>query len=155
MLDQFPVTEQAKAAFARTREAASALGHEWIGTEHLLLGLLRTERCIAIAALREVDSTCESLPAALLETLRPGRTRRESVALPFTPRAKRALELTLEARAALSDVRLHTGHFLLGLLHEPKGRAGRFLREHGFVAELILTAVQGIAERRGDASGGE
>jgi len=123
------------------QDEARALQHNYIGTEHLLLGLLREEEGLAARVLESLDVTVDDVRAqvALIvgqgdEPLTPGQ-------IPFTPRAKRVLELALREGLALGHNYIGTEHILLGLVRENNGVAARILLDFDVDAETVRKAV--------------
>lgn len=126
MIDRF--TDQARRALALAEEEARALGHDHVGTEHLLLGVMAETSGIAAKTLRKLGVT--------LPGLRDGVTRvagrgEEPVAgeIPFTPEAKELLERSPGEALGLGDSGVRTEHILLGLLREEESAAARALHE--------------------------
>jgi hypothetical protein len=119
-------TGRARIVVVRAQEEARALGHNYIGTEHLLLGLLRVEEGAAARALTGLGVTLDAARAEAERLIgrgggeRPGR-------IPFTPRSKRVLELALKEALALGHDYIGTEHILLGLLAEGEGVAVEIL----------------------------
>ncbi|POM25666.1 ATP-dependent Clp protease ATP-binding subunit ClpC1 [Actinomadura rubteroloni] len=119
MFERF--TGRARAAIAAARDEARRLRHDHVGTEHLLLGLLGAADDPAAAALADAGVTADAARARVAElTARAdGGTAGE---IPFTPRAKAALELALREARRLDAESIDTGHVLLGVLREGAGR---------------------------------
>ena len=122
------------------QEEARALRHNYIGTEHLLLGLLREEEGIAARVLESLGVTIEDVRAQVGRIVGQG----DEVAvgqIPFTPRAKRVLELALREALSLGHNWIGTEHVLLGLAREDDGVAKRILLDRGINAERIRDEV--------------
>ena len=165
-------TQAARDAVARAREEAAALGHDHIGTEHLLLGLaaggelpgsLGIEHGALRAAVKaapydRLDADALATIGIDLDAVRrsversfgPGalgpRRGRRGGQLPFTPRAKRVLELSLREALVLGDRQIGPAHVLLGLASDPDGGAAHALRSCGASPEAARAAV--LAARR-------
>ncbi len=129
MQDKF--TERVRKVMYLAREEAGRLQHDYIGTEHLLLGLIREGEGIAANVLTNlgldlevIRQTVESMVAAPGSTLTLGE-------IPFTPKAKRVLELAIEEARQLGHNYVGTEHLLLGLIREGEGVAARVLQELG------------------------
>jgi ATP-dependent Clp protease ATP-binding subunit ClpA len=174
MFERF--SDEARQAVVLAQEEAAALHHGWIGTEHLLLGVLRADGegarllkafGVELAVVREdvvriIGRGEEDIDRDALATLgidldavrervekafgpgalnRPGGCRRGLFGpqTPFTPRAKKALELTLREGIALGDRELRGEHLILGLLREGDGVAARILADRG----VTLAGVRG------------
>jgi hypothetical protein len=124
VLERF--TEQARQAVSLAQEEATQmLRHSYVGTEHLLLGLLR-EQGFAARALKAFDITVERVRAQLVETVGSGEMV-ISGQIPVTPRAKRVLELALSDAVSQGHSYVGTEHLLLALARENEGAAGRIL----------------------------
>src|SRR5712691_9721981 len=128
MFERF--TERARQVVVLAQEEARALRHNYIGTEHLLLGLLREEEGIAARVLAELGVTLDDIRADVKRIVGLGDepTRGQ---IPFTPRAKKALELSLRAANELGHGFIGTEHVLLGLAREGNDVASRLLTDHG------------------------
>ena len=138
MFERF--TERARQVVVLAQEEARALRHDYIGTEHILLGLLREEEGLAARVLASLDVNVEEVRAQVARIVGPG----EDVAtgqVPFTPRAKRVLELSLREAIALGHGYIGTEHVLLGLVRENDGVAARILLDFGLDAETIRREV--------------
>jgi ATP-dependent Clp protease ATP-binding subunit ClpA len=123
-------TERARRAVELTQEEARQLNHNYIGTEHVLLGLLREGEGIAARALRSFGVTHEAVRAQVEEIIGRGDTA-PSGHIPFTPRAKKVLELSLREALRLGHNYIGTEHVLLGLLREGEGLAAQVLVKLG------------------------
>jgi ATP-dependent Clp protease ATP-binding subunit ClpA len=121
-------TERARQVVVLAQSEARDLRHDYIGTEHLLLGLLREEEGLAARVLESLRVTADDVRVRI-ETIvgrGDGVTRGQ---IPFTPRAKKALELSLREALALHHDYIGTEHILLGLARERDGVAARILLE--------------------------
>jgi Clp amino terminal domain, pathogenicity island component len=133
-------TEAARSVVVLAQDEARTLKHNYIGTEHILLGLLREEAGLAARALESLGVTLERTRAEVLklvgsdEEVTPGQ-------IPFTPRAKKVLELALREALSLGHNYIGTEHILLGLLGETEGVAARILVDFGADAEKVRTEV--------------
>jgi ATP-dependent Clp protease ATP-binding subunit ClpA len=174
MFERF--TDEARQAVVLAQEEAGQLRHGWIGTEHLLLGLLRADGggarlleafgvnhaavrddVVRIVGRGEEDIDSDAL-ATLGIDLDAVRERVEKAFgagalsrgrgcgdghVPFTPRAKKALELTMRESVALGARELRSEHLVLGLLREGDGVAAQILRLHGVALDAVRARVQG------------
>ncbi|MDO8349249.1 MAG: Clp protease N-terminal domain-containing protein, partial [Planctomycetota bacterium] len=129
MFDRF--TDRAKKCMSLARKAALAWSHEYIGTEHLLLGLLDEGTSVACNVLRSMQVDAARLRALVDARVNRGRHPVTMDQLPFTPRAKKVLELAMEEASAIGHSYIGTEHLLLGLLGEARGVAAFALRECG------------------------
>jgi ATP-dependent Clp protease ATP-binding subunit ClpC len=116
------------------------LRHNYIGTEHLLLGLLREEEGLAARVLGSLGITVEEVRAQVARLVGPGEEVTAGQ-IPFTPRAKQALELGLREALALGHNYIGTEHVLLGIVRENSGVATQILLDFGADANTIRDAV--------------
>jgi hypothetical protein len=122
------------------QEEARALKHNYIGTEHILLGLLLEDEGLAARVLESVDITVDLVRASVVRIV-PGGEDVTAGQIPFTPRAKKVLELALREALSLGHNYISTEHILLGLGREDDGVAVRILRDFGADAETIRNEV--------------
>jgi len=125
MFDKF--TERAKKIINLAREEAARLGHDYIGTEHLLLGLVKEGGGVATAVLENLGLDLERIKLEVEKSINMGGGTMTLGEVPFTPRAKKVLELALEEAQALGHNYIGTEHILLGLIREGEGVASRVL----------------------------
>jgi ATP-dependent Clp protease ATP-binding subunit ClpA len=123
-------TDRSRRVVVAAQEEARRLRHNYIGTEHLLLGLLAEHDGIAARALTALGVTEASARDAISKWVPPGNTEL-SGHIPFTPRAKKVLELALREALALNHNYIGTEHIALGLLREGEGVAAQVLTEFG------------------------
>jgi ATP-dependent Clp protease ATP-binding subunit ClpC len=112
------------------QEEARALNHDYIGTEHILLGLIREGKGVAVKALEALGISPESLRERVEEVIGHGEETPQGH-IPFTPRAKSVLQLSLQESRQLGHHYIGTEHILLGLLDESDGIAGQVLLSAG------------------------
>jgi ATP-dependent Clp protease ATP-binding subunit ClpC len=134
-------TERARQVVVLAQDEARALGHQYIGTEHLLLGLLREEEGLAARALASSNVTIEEVRAQVERIVGRGVGGVETGQIPFTPRAKKTLELALRESQALGHNYIGTEHILLGLTRQDEGVAGQILSALGADGETVRVAV--------------
>src|SRR3982074_792728 len=135
-------TERARQVVVLAQDEARALKHNYIGTEHILLGLLREEEGLAARVLESLDITVEEVRAQVARIVGQG-DEVTAGQIPFTPRAKKVLELALSEALALGHGHIGTEHILLALAREP-GRAGvaaRILLDLGVTSEAVAARV--------------
>jgi ATP-dependent Clp protease ATP-binding subunit ClpC len=144
-------TYQSRRVVVLAQEEARGLHHNYIGTEHILLGLLRDSEGAAATALEAADVTLEGARREV-ETI-IGRGKQEpSGHIPFTPRAKKVLELSLREAVQLGDNSIDTGHILLGLIREGDGVAVQMMINLGADPSSIRQRVhQELRNSPGDA----
>jgi len=122
------------------QEEARILKHNYIGTEHILLGLLREEEGLAARVLESLDITVERVRAQVVRIVGSGEEV-TSGQIPFTPRAKKVLELALREALSLGHNYIGTEHILLGLVRENEGVAARILLDFDADSEKIRNEV--------------
>jgi ATP-dependent Clp protease ATP-binding subunit ClpA len=138
VFEQF--TERARQVVVLAQEEARALRHNYIGTEHLLLGLLREEQGIGARVLESLGVTLDGVRAQVAEIVGQG----EDVVggqVPFTPRGKRVLDLALREALSMGHNWIGTEHVLLGLVRENDGVAIQILLDRGLSADRIRDEV--------------
>jgi ATP-dependent Clp protease ATP-binding subunit ClpC len=152
-------TDRARRVVVRAQEEARALNHDFIGTEHILLGLVGEGQGLAAKALESLGVSMEAVRQRVEDIVPPGQVEVRTGHIPFTPRAKKVLELSLSESKLLGHRYIGTEHILLGLLREGEGVAAQVLTALG--ADLDGTrerVVQLLAEdqarKAGPAAGG-
>jgi ATP-dependent Clp protease ATP-binding subunit ClpA len=137
MFERF--TERARQAIVLAQEEARILKHDYINTEHILLGLLREEEGLAARVLESLDITVERVRMQVVRIVGLG----EEVACdhPFTPRAKKVFELALREALSLGHNYIGTEHLLLGLVREAEGVAARILLDFDPDSEKVRNEV--------------
>jgi ATP-dependent Clp protease ATP-binding subunit ClpC len=133
-------TERARQVVVLAQDEARALSHNYIGTEHILLGLLREEEGIAARVLGELGVTLEEVRSQVAQIVGRG-DEVTSGQIPFTPRAKKVLELGLREAKRLGHNWIGTEHILLGLAREKEGVAARILLDLGVTGERVADSV--------------
>ncbi len=158
MFERF--TERARQVVVLAQEEARTLKHNYIGTEHILLGLLREEEGLAARVLESLDITVERVRAQVVRIVGSGEEV-TSGQIPFTPRAKKVLELALREALSLGHNYIGTEHILLGLVRENEGVAARILLDFDADSEKIrnevirmLSGPGGRRQGQGSGSGG-
>jgi ATP-dependent Clp protease ATP-binding subunit ClpC len=146
MNDRF--TERVKKVLFLARDEAGRLQHDYIGTEHFLLGIVREGEGIAAKVLQNLGLSFEQIQQAIERMVAPSGGTLTIGEIPFTPRAKRVLELSVEEARLLGHNYIGTEHLLLGLIREGEGVAARVLIELGAdrkrVREETLKLLGGI-----------
>jgi ATP-dependent Clp protease ATP-binding subunit ClpC len=133
-------TERARQVVVLAQDEARALKHNYIGTEHILLGLLRMEEGLAARVLESLDITVEEVRAQIARIIGQG-DEVTTGQIPFTPRAKKVLDLSRREAVSLKHNYIGTEHILLGLVRENEGVASRILLDFDADAEKIRNAV--------------
>ncbi len=156
MFERF--TERARQVVVLAQEEARTLKHNYIGTEHILLGLLREEEGLAARVLESLDITVERVRSQVVRIVGSGEEV-TSGQIPFTPRAKKVLELALREALSLGHNYIGTEHILLGLVRENEGVAARILLDFDADSDKIRNEVIRMlsgpgGRRQGSGSGG-
>jgi ATP-dependent Clp protease ATP-binding subunit ClpC len=138
MFERF--TDRARRVVVLAQEEARMLSHNYIGTEHLLLGLLHEDHGMAAQVLDEMGVSLSSVREQVLEIIGSGDSA-PSGHIPFTPRAKKVLELSLREALQLGTDYIGTEHLLLGLLREGEGVAPQILVKLGKNLQVVREAV--------------
>ena len=138
MFERF--TERARKVVVLAQEEARHFNHNYIGTEHLLLGLLREEEGVAARALRALDLTVEGARERVASIVGYG-SEGPGPQAPFTPRSKKVLELALREAMQLGHNYIGTEHILLGLVREGEGVANQVLSNLGVEPEEVSEEV--------------
>ena len=149
MFERF--SERARQVVVLAHDEARALRHDYIGTEHLLLGVLREEEGIAARSLEALGVDYDRARSAVVATVGRGKAMRMGQ-IPFTPRAKSALELSLREAHVLGDSSIGTEHVLLGLVRVKDAVASRALAELGVQPVAVyeeVTRFLGVVEDAG------
>jgi len=142
-------TERARKVVILAKEEARRFNHDYIGTEHILLGLIREGEGVAATVLQKMGVSLEKIRLEIEKLVQPGPTTQIIGDIPFTPRAKKALELAAEEARSLGHNYIGTEHLLLGLIREGEGVASQVLLNLGLdlntvrneVMELLGSAV--------------
>ena len=137
-------TERAKEVVKLAREEAGRLGHAYIGTEHLLLGLVREGEGVAAIVLQNLGLELDSLRLEIEKMAQSGSATLTLGEIPLTPRAKKVMELAIENAQAMSHTYIGTEHILLGLIREGEGIAARVLEKMGLSFEKIRTEISNL-----------
>ena len=148
MFERF--TDRARRVVVLAQEEARMLNHDYIGTEHLLLGLVHERPGVAAKALESLGISLEAVRAQVEEVIGQGQGA-PTGHIPFTPRAKKVLELSLREALNLGHNYIGTEHILLGLVREGEGVAAQVLVRLG--ADLPRVRQQVIGLLTGSASG--
>ncbi|MCB9772492.1 MAG: ATP-dependent Clp protease ATP-binding subunit [Candidatus Omnitrophica bacterium] len=145
-------TERARKVIVYAKEEARRFNHDYIGTEHLLMGLIREGEGVAAAVLQKLGLDLETIRIEVEKLVQPGPQTQVLGDIPFTPRSKKALELAAEEARALGHNYIGTEHLLLGLVKEGEGMAYRVLLNLGLdlgklrneVMELLGSGIPGF-----------
>ena len=150
MFERF--TDRARRVVVLAQEEARLLNHNYIGTEHVLLGLIHEGEGVAARALESLGISLESVRGQVEEIIGPGG-RAPSGHIPFTPRAKKVLELSLREALQLGHNYIGTEHILLGLIREGEGVAAQVLVKLGADLARVREQVIQLLSAYGGVSG--
>jgi ATP-dependent Clp protease ATP-binding subunit ClpC len=137
-------TERARKVIVLAKEEAKRFNHDYIGTEHILLGLIREGEGVAATVLQKLGLNLQNIRLEIEKLVQPGPATQILGDIPFTPRAKKALELAAEEARALGHNYIGTEHILLGLIREGEGVASQVLMNLGLDLETVRNEVMEI-----------
>jgi len=146
-------TRRAQKVIMLAQEEARKLGYPYIGTEHLLLGLIREGEGVAARALAEIKIDPRKIRAAIEKMVEPGQGGGALVEVSFTPRAKKVLELSIDEARRLGHSYVGTEHILLGLIREGEGVAAQVLTGMGADLERVRHLILQFLGGPGPAEG--
>ena len=156
MFEKF--TDKARRVVVLAQEEAKLLNHNYIGTEHILLGLIHEGEGVAAKALEALGINLEQVREQVQEIIGQGQ-QAPSGHIPFTPRAKKVLELSLREALQLGHSYIGTEHLLLGLIREGEGVAAQVLTKLGAdtnkVRQQVIQLLSGFQGKESVAVGGE
>ena len=139
-MNGYNFTERVRKVLQMAREEAQRLHHEYVGTEHILLGLIREGEGVAAAVLQNLNVDLDEVQQKIEETVKKGKAvQATGPDLPYTSRAKKVLELAMSEARELNHSYVGTEHLLLGLLREEKGIAAQVLTEAGVNLDAART----------------
>jgi len=154
MFERF--TDRARRVVVLAQEEARMLSHNYIGTEHILLGLIHEGEGVAAKALESLDISLEAVRGQVEDIIGQGQ-QAPSGHIPFTPRAKKVLELSLREALQLGHNYIGTEHILLGLIREGEGVAAQVLVKLGAdlnrVRQQVIQLVSGFQGKEAESSG--
>src|SRR5215210_3232994 len=155
MFERF--TDRARRVVVLAQEEARMLSHNYIGTEHILLGLIHEGEGVAAKALESLDISLEAVRGQVEDIIGQGQ-QAPSGHIPFTPRAKKVLELSLREALQLGHNYIGTEHILLGLIREGEGVAAQVLQKLGAdlnrVRQTVIQLLSGYTAGKGEQVAG-
>src|SRR5205809_3114408 len=155
MFERF--TDRARRVVVLAQEEARMLNHNYIGTEHILLGLIHEGEGVAAKALESLGISLEAVRSLVVEIIGQGQAA-PTGHIPFTPRAKKVLELSLREALQLGHNYIGTEHILLGLIREGEGVAAQVLQKLGAdlnrVRQTVIQLLLGYTGKGEQAGGG-
>ena len=135
-MNGYNFTDRVRKVLQMAREEAARLHHEYVGTEHILLGLIREGEGVAAAVLQNLNVDLDDIQQKIEETVKKGKAAAAAGPdLPYTSRAKKVLELAMTEAREINHSYVGTEHLLLGLLREEKGIAAQVLTDAGVSLE--------------------
>ena len=137
-------TERARKVIILAKEEARRFNHDYIGTEHILLGLIREGEGVAAAVLEKMGLDLKTIRLEVEKVVQPGPTTQILGDIPFTPRAKKALELAAEEARSLGHNYIGTEHILLGLIREGESVASQVLLNLGLDLDRVRNEVLNV-----------
>ncbi len=137
-------TERARKVIILAKEEARRFNHDYIGTEHILLGLIREGEGVAAAVLQKLGLNLETIRLEVEKLVQPGPATQVLGDIPFTPRSKKTLELSAEEARSLGHNYIGTEHLLLGLIREGEGVAAQALINLGLDLNKVRAEVMNL-----------
>ena len=152
MMQRF--TDDAQRVLSLAQEAALELGHDYVGTEHVLIGLTKIKNGVAAKALEELGLVTEDIFEAVEEHV--GRGNKKATSIYMTPRVKHVLELAIQVANQMNHNYVGTEHILLGLLSDGSGVAVAILRAMNIRSNDVVEAIRSIlGSNKGSNNGGQ
>ncbi|KPK38056.1 MAG: NDP-hexose 4-ketoreductase, partial [Omnitrophica WOR_2 bacterium SM23_29] len=137
-------TERARKVIILAKEEAKRFNHDYIGTEHILLGLIKEGEGVAAAVLQNLGLSLEAIRLEVEKLVQPGPPTVVSGDIPFTPKAKKVIELATDEARNLGHNYIGTEHLLLGLLREGEGVASQVLSNLGLDLNRVRQEVMSL-----------
>ena len=141
MMNGYNFTERVRRVLQLAREEASELHHEYVGTEHILLGLCREGEGVAAAAIQNLNVDTGEIRNGILDSVKRGTSGATGPDLPYTSRAKKVLEFSMSEARELRHSYVGTEHLLLGMIREERGIAAQILLSMGLTADKVRTEI--------------
>ncbi|MBI3999885.1 MAG: AAA family ATPase, partial [Candidatus Omnitrophica bacterium] len=156
MFDRF--TERARKVIILAKEEAKRFNHDYIGTEHILLGLIKEGESVAAAVLQNLGLSLDTIRLEVEKLVQFGPSTIVSGDIPFTPKAKKVIELAMDEARRLGHNYIGTEHLLLGLIKEGEGVASHVLMNVGLdlnkVRSEVIKLLGSSAPSQGGGGGG-
>ncbi len=148
-------TDRVRKVLAMARDEAIRLQHDYVGTEHILLGLIREGEGVATAVLTHLNADLDQVHERVEESVKPGQATIALGELPYTSRAKKVLEFAMAEARELSHSYVGTEHLLLGLIREEKGIAAQVITSFGIsLEEARAETLKVLGPEMGGGAGG-
>jgi Clp amino terminal domain, pathogenicity island component len=145
-------TDRARKVMQLANQEAQRFNHEYVGTEHILLGLIKEGSGVAANALKNLDIDLRKIRQEVVKIVLPGPEGMTTGKLPQTPRAKKVIEYSIEEARNLNHNYVGTEHLLLGLLREQEGIGAQVLINLGLTSESVRDQVMRIIGQPGAAT---
>jgi ATP-dependent Clp protease ATP-binding subunit ClpC len=156
-MNGYNFTERVRKVLAMAREEAARLHHEYVGTEHILLGLIREGEGVAAAVLQNLSIELDDIQQKTEQMVKGGRAGQTiGPDLPYTSRAKKVLELAMGEARSLNHAYVGTEHLLLGLMREKQGVAAQTIASFGITIDMAreeVLRILGTAMPKASATG--
>src|SRR6186713_901177 len=152
-MNGYNFTERVRKVLTMAREEAARLHHEYVGTEHILLGLIREGEGVAASVLQNLNVELDEIQQKIEETVKKGKAGQSTGPdLPYTSRAKKVLELAMSEAREVNHSYVGTEHLLLGLIREEKGIGAQVVIDSGITlakarAEMVRVLGEGMPTR--------
>lgn len=153
MFDRF--TERARKVIILAKEEAKRFNHDYIGTEHILLGLIKEGESVAAAVLQNLGLSLDTIRLEVEKLVQFGPSTIVSGDIPFTPKAKKVIELAMDEARRLGHNYIGTEHLLLGLIKEGEGVASHVLMNVGLDLNKVRAEVIKLLGSSTPGSGGQ
>ncbi len=137
-------TDRVRKVLAVAREEAIRMKHGYVGTEHILLGVVREGQGVATEVLQRADISAEGVREIILKSVRAGKSIIRLGELPYTSRSKKVLEYAMDAAKNFDHDYVGTEHLLIGLLKEEKGIAAQVLNRLGLTLQRAMSLVTSV-----------
>ena len=138
----YDFTDGVRKIFESARAESARLNHEYIGTEHLLLGLLSDDDAIVAGVFDEFEVDRNELRKSVEQIVKRGKSQNNTERLPFTNRAQQAIELAMTEARDMRDTYVGAEHLLMGLIREEKGIGGQLLIDAGLWGEITRNRIR-------------
>src|SRR3954447_14360585 len=143
-MNGYNFTERVRAALAYAREEAARLDHDYVGTEHELLGLLREGEGVASVMLENLNAPLDDVRSRIESVIKRGKSGPTGPDLPYTSRAKKVLELAMSEARDGNYTYVGTEHLLLGVIREERGIGAQVLASFGLTVDALREEMHRI-----------
>ena len=137
-------SDRARKVMLLANQAAQRLNHEWVGTEHILMGILKMDTSLALDILKHLKIDAAAVEAELNVLITPGKTMVTMGKLPQTPRAKMVIDFAMDFARTWEHTHVGTEHLLIGLAREREGIASQVLIKCGLTVDNAREALAAV-----------